>query len=278
MTAEPVTSPTHFRPLNERSATLFDLKNVTGFLALAASVFTTLGFVSRFLSFQWSPNSSIRRSAIALTTMASPIDWLAIGVTTSLLPCVPVIGSMLAGVFMGKRLPRHLAFATTSSNWGVWSERAYYAIGVFLLLFVLDFRFLFALGFPFLVVLLVLRKRLSVDTSAADLVEPLVGMFVVTFVWLALIGGLRSPVSAQREQLTVGKSQSVVLVVADNSNFLSYLPCGGKAKNLTTISRSSVLRRTVLPLQTKRSYPTVWKLITRGFYVDGLDVGVRTSC
>jgi hypothetical protein len=210
--------------------------------------------------------------------MASPIDWLAMGVTASLLPCVPVIGSMLAGVFTGKRLPRRLTFATSSSMWSVWSERAYYVIGVLLLLFVFDFRFLFALGSPFLFLLLVLRKRLSVDTSAADLVQPLVGLFVVTFVWLALIAGLRSPVSAQREQIIVGKSESIVLVVADNSNFLSYLPCGGKTKNLTTISRSSVLRRTVLPSETKRSYPTVWKLITRGFYVDGLDVGVRISC
>lgn len=94
----------------------------------------------------------------------------------------------------------------------------------------------------------------------------------------SIVGGLSGAGLAQREELSVGKSRSVVLVVADDSNFISYLPCGSEPKQLTTIARGSVSKRVVLPFETKRNYPTIWKLVSRLLYIDGLDVGVRTTC
>lgn len=86
----------------------FELKNVTGVLALAGTVLTALGFVSRYLSFRWSPNRSIGRSAIGLATMTPPTDWLATGVTIALLPAIYVAAltglSFFAGMQVGSRL------------------------------------------------------------------------------------------------------------------------------------------------------------------------------
>lgn len=80
-----------------------ELKNVSGLLALAASVFTTFGFVTRFLSFRWSPVFSIRNLALALATLTSPIDWLVVGVTGTLLTPLPLLGGLVAGIAVAKR-------------------------------------------------------------------------------------------------------------------------------------------------------------------------------
>jgi hypothetical protein len=260
------------------------LKDISGLLALAASVFTTLGFVTRFLSFRWSPVFSIRHSALTLTTLTSPIDWLVVGVTETLLAPLPWFGGLLAGIF-GARWLNSLSPNGVNSQ-GFPSEvvlKALLAIIAFpilaLCVFKLDARSFLAWGLPLVAVnLFLFKQKLFVNQPLWEGLRqvglPLAGLML----WLALAGGFAGSVGAAHEKITIDGKASFVIVIADNTDAVSFISCSDKTRALKTVERGSISERVVLPFVTKRDYPTIAKLVSKLLYTDGLDLGVRPTC
>lgn len=251
-----------------------ELKNVSGLLALAATVLTTLGFVTRFLSFRWSPVFSIRQSALALTTLTSPIDWLTVGVMTCILSPLNWLGGLVLG--------NALANTSQQSLPSVRSIRILLlliSLPIFVsLVFVSDARQFLTWGLPLLAFNLLTYFKRIVHFPLNEVVSRVAIPLLALMLWLAVTGGFTGPIAALHEKLTIDGKVHAVLVVADSPNVVSFIRCDDKTKSLTTVERGSISERVVVPFVTKRKYPTIAKLFRSLFTVDGLDVGVRSSC
>jgi hypothetical protein len=253
------------------------LKDVSGLLALAVSVFTTFGFVTRFLSFRWSPVFSIRHSALTLTTLTSPIDWLVVGVTNTLLAPLPWLGGLLAGIFGARWLNSRSPDAVNSQ--GFPSEfvlkvlLAILSLSILALcVFKLDARSFLVWGLPLVLVnLFMFKQKLFVNRPLWEGLRQVGLPLACLMLWLALAGGFSGSVGAAHEKITIDGEASFVIVIADNSDVVSFIRCSDKTRALTTVERGTISERVVLPFVTKRDYPTIAKLVSKLLHTDGLE-------